>query len=367
MKLKRTLLPPAFFGLSVLCLTLAFVAVHAKPSLKHAPRDTTVPGASAFTAEEAQYWKGKIASDGGVDAYQAFSKAVAKDAPSSQHLQAHEFGGLLFEVEGIAALTACDIQFSMGCFHEFLGQAISSQGIGVIGTLAQECGTLDRFTQSECFHGIGHGIQAWLGYEPKDLLKGLKLCKAASAPYEFANGGCVAGLYMEFYFRTMISSDHATQRPLVDNNYLSPCDLVYEDDKPTCVSWLPLWWANLFHAQSQPGKIDTEALYIKLGKTCRLLGLPQDLTDACFEGIGLTTAAFETITPKQAAGDCVFASAALREETVCKGAVAWVFRHGPGSGIETACDGLTDTSLTYCMAYATGNLKVFGSIPVPEL
>src|SRR6185436_7584448 len=162
--------PPIFFGLSLLCLALAFVAVHAKPlALKHAPKDTTTPGASAFSIEEEQYWKEQIASEGGLSAYRDFSKIVANDPPSSQHRQAHEFGGLLYKVEGIAALSVCDLQFSMGCFHEFLGQAISDQGISVIDTLAHECSKLDQFTQGGCFHGIGHGIQAWLGYESKDL------------------------------------------------------------------------------------------------------------------------------------------------------------------------------------------------------
>jgi len=104
-----------------------------------------------------------------------------------------------------------------------------------------------------------------------------------------------------------------------------------------------------------------------LGKTCRSLGLSQDVTDACFEGIGLTTAAFATISPTQASDDCELASNSLREESVCKGAVAWVFRHGPNSDVKEACDGLQSKSLAYCEAYATGDLKVFNSVPVPEL
>src|SRR6185369_1537039 len=270
MKLKRTLIPHIFFGLSALCLVLAFVAVQAKPiAVKHMPRDNTSPDSKAFTPEEAQYWKEQIASKGGLNAYRDFSKAIANDAASSQHTQAHAFGALLYEGEGISGLPTCDLQFAMGCYHECLGQAISDQGVSVIDALARECSKLDRFRQGGCFHGIGHGIQAWLGYEPQDLRRGLELCKTASAPYEFSSNGCVQGLSMEFYFRTMITSDHAPVRPLVDNNYLSPCDTLDRDDKPMCVSWLPLWWANLYYKQSPTGNIDNEQLYVALAKTCR--------------------------------------------------------------------------------------------------
>ncbi len=367
MKLKRSLLPPIFFGVSVLCVVLALVAVHAKPlEVKHAAMSSS-PGSSAFTKDEAEFWKERIISQGGLTAYQEFSKVVANDPSSSQHMQAHEFGGLLYTVEGIPGLSACDLQFSMGCFHEFFGQAISDKGISAIGTLANECAKLNQFTQGGCFHGVGHGIQAWLGYEPKDLLRGLELCKTASAPYKFSSDGCVDGLYMEFYFRTMIGSDHETIRPLLSNNYLSPCDILNKDeDKPLCVSWLPLWWTTIFRSQSKSPQVNNAVLYADLGKKCRSLGLSQELTDSCFEGIGLTTSAFETISPKQAGSDCESASVALREETVCKGAVAWVFRHGPGSSVETACDGLKDKPLAYCQAYATGEQKVFGSVAIPE-
>jgi len=134
------------------------------------------------TTEQEQYWRERISTDGGSVAYQEFTKHVAGLSIEEQHTLSHKFGGALFEVEGVSGLPVCDSQFSYGCSHEFLGRAIAKLGLGVVANLNEMCFKALKSKSLSCQHGIGHGIQASLGYTFEDLKKALAVCGGLSHP-----------------------------------------------------------------------------------------------------------------------------------------------------------------------------------------
>ncbi len=285
-----------------------------------------------------------------------------------QHANAHEFGRLLYTVLGMSGIAVCDMQFSMGCYHEFMGQAIAHEGVEIVHALAAECDTLaDKVHQSGCRHGIGHGIQSWLGYKPKDLLRGLDICKNISNSFKDLLGGCSSGLYMEYNLRIMLASD-ATLRPMDTDNFFSPCDIVPKESLPTCVFWLPQWWMSVqrsAHAQAYNFTPNYLADYKQSGTLCRKLALSRELEDYCFQGIGATVSgAAPSVQP--AIDACDTAATTLREKVLCRGLVAAVHWFDEGDKAIEACKGLTGEAFEYCHTYATGKADILNMILVPN-
>ncbi len=307
------------------------------------------------------YWKERIEKVGGMEAYQELSRILKKTDISYQHVQAHVFGGVLYDVRGLSAIAVCDLEFSMGCYHEYLGRAISDKGVDIVLQLAKECSLLPVFTQGGCFHGIGHGIQATLGYAPKDLGQAVEWCSKISVPYPFAGESCAAGLYMEYHFRTLSNPSTPLLRPVVEDNYFSPCDTLPQHRVRTCILYLPEWWITLLYKPEY--RTDDAPLYKKMGEMCHALNLSRELEDTCFTALGVTSV-MDTDTQK-IIKRCRSASRTPKEETLCRGAAAWQFRHNTAAPASQLCTGLLGDALEYCMAYATGDMKILHSVAVP--
>ena len=313
-----------------------------------------------WTQQEEEYWENRIQRIGGVRAYKEFGEEVAKGPISAQHGEAHGFGRALYEAGGAEGASACDMQFSMGCYHEFIGQAIAGQGQSVTRQLVAVCDNLPTpVDQSGCRHGIGHGIQAWLGYKPKNLLEGLALCKEIQGAFNDPYGGCASGLYMEYNLRLMTIPNSAL-RDVENDNYLAPCDIVPKDDESSCVFWLPQWRLSGLRLHSP---IVSNKEYQALGVFCRSLGLNESLTDDCFRGVGATVYGTATSTLSAREG-CDSASSTRREQTICRGFVAALNMSEQHENLEEVCVGLSGPSYIYCEDYTTGKSTVFDVIPL---
>jgi len=363
-RLKKGLLPVVFLLLSAGVLGLALF-VHASGSNTEASAlpTTSAPPDGLWNDTKESYWGNEISSKGGAEAYKEFALVTLKDPGVMQHSEAHAFGRLLFEVEGIKGISVCDMQFSMGCYHEFIGQAVAHEGTAILAQLSLVCGSLpDPVQQSGCRHSIGHGLQAWLGYNPADLLKGLAMCKELPGSLRDIYGGCSSGLYMEYNLRIMAAGASAAVpdvREVKKGNYYEPCDIVPAEDLQGCVFWLPQWWESL------PSFIDSTLAtkFSKTGTLCRTLPFA-DVSDACFRGIGATVSG-STDSLQSVFDACKAASATDRENLLCRGFVAVVYRSQQNPDTDRVCDGLVGSGLDYCKTYQTGSAGLLDAIPLP--
>ena len=147
------------------------------------------------------HWQDRINSVGGALAYEEFKEFNygTIDSTNTRHAVAHEFGALLYQMEGLDALSVCDDAFFFGCHHAFLGEAISDHGVEAIHIMDEACN--ESFTDSACQHGIGHGLVSYYGYDRDDLDKALEQCGTLTDKGPAA--GCGGGVFMEYNFRTM--------------------------------------------------------------------------------------------------------------------------------------------------------------------
>lgn len=351
--------------LTVLCAAALGIAVAASwhPGPREASSATgSLVAAGGWSEEDTAHWRSRIQAVGGTSAYKEFSAALSKEGAQNQHGQAHYFGRLLYVIEGVEGVVVCDANFSMGCYHEFLGDAIAHEGRGVVPRLAQRCDKLATAVDiSGCQHGIGHGIQAYLGYAAGNLLDALSMCRALHTNEQDVIGGCKSGAFMEYNLRTMISLDASAIRPETNNDKL--CDLVQEEDRAACIFWLPQWWASIKFASLPPANYVPQ--YKDLGAQCHALGLSRSLQDYCFQGVGATLSDVVPGWPETAIAGCQNASDSPREQLLCRAFAAGIQAETIHDGAKKMCEGLEGESLAYCDAYATGAADFINQIPVP--
>jgi hypothetical protein len=234
------------------------------------------PHVSVVQGAGREHWEQAIKTDGGPAAYEEFADAVKDLSPQKQHSSAHDFGGALFKTKGVSGLSVCDSRFNFGCFHEFLGEAIATLGLGVVEQLNDSCFKDLGNNGLACQHGIGHGVMAYEGYTDSALDKALATCK--SLPHNDPVGGCYGGVFMEYNLQTMLGED-ARLRPGIDHPY-APCDRLDSAYQAACVFWQPQWW-NISLRQTQS---DTAKRFAQLGGWCTHWS--GTLERKCFEGIG---------------------------------------------------------------------------------
>ena len=308
------------------------------------------PPVDASVATQQAYWLDRVNAVGGDSAYKEFETFVDPMTANKKHAEAHIFGGALYMVEGLSGLPTCDTQFSLGCFHEFLGKAISSLGLSVVTELNKTCFKETGNSPLACQHGIGHGIVADIGYDLSSLKKSIAICKTLSGINRI--GGCYGGVYMEYNMQTMLGTDGAPRQAGAD--LMRPCDELTTPDQPTCYFWQPLWWHTVFDEQ---GIRDQTVNYQKIGALCTRV--PANSRQFCFEGIGnnIPTDIRATTSIEESARKlCVAASSDAKDQLDCLSFLANSLLTG-GAGIKgnalLVCRGLTGEQYQYCASAAT--------------
>jgi hypothetical protein len=315
-------------------------------------------GQSAIKAEETQ-WRARIAAVGGKTAYEEFAQSVASLPPSLKHENAHAFGGALYEEEGIPGLSACDSRFSYGCFHEFLGRAIARHGLSVVSELNEKCSNILSGSPLSCQHGIGHGIEAYLGYSFSDLTRALAICR--DLPHNDFIGGCYAGVFMEYNLRTMLGSSGTPRTP--DGDIYAPCDWLEESYLPSCAFSQPQWWhQGLFQGAAR------EDVFAKLGEYCGRLVHTPALLRVCYQGIGALAGSSAAGVPSRAAQLCDAVSHTKPYALYCTSYAANTMGIDLGApqGLQV-CAGLPGNERAYCEAYARNEANILNERTIEQL
>ncbi len=114
------------------------------------------------------------------------------------HLLGHIVGDELYKQRGIEGITSCTADFRNACSHAVVIGALFSQGQRVLPSIAEVCKRAPggRGAYTMCFHGLGHGVLAFFGYE---FFQAVDVCKTLGTP-AYRNREaveCVGGIVME--------------------------------------------------------------------------------------------------------------------------------------------------------------------------
>ncbi len=326
-------------------LALGFVAATVGVVLYfgETPQYTLASGASMHPADD--LFRKDIKEFGGVRAYDRMATAITGLPEDEQHGYAHSFGHVLYELKGEEGISVCDGRFNLGCFHQFLGDAITDLGTDSIARLYRECGAVIGSAET-CQHGLGHGIVSGIGYSEDNLKEALSLCSQAT--HEKTYAGCYGGAFMEYNIRTIAGAEGTMgSRPLVHNDMYAPCTAVSVDDRAVCTFWLPEWWFfSLWQGQRDP--LQRNDLFQKMGDLCEASPAPQ----SCYEGVGYiapTVFGFDAGRSREAC-DHIMGGGAL----YCRGMAALIFHISAGHEADAPalCEGLGERARATCMRYA---------------
>ncbi|MFZ2522241.1 MAG: hypothetical protein WAX44_00040 [Minisyncoccia bacterium] len=235
------------------------------------------------------YFKKLAEEKGGRYAFQVL-KVAELGENIDLHLLGHEVGNVLYKQEGISAITACDNDFRNACSHSVVIGIFEDNGETALKDIAEACkkapGGIGAYTM--CFHGLGHGI---LSYEGYDMEKASKICqKTGTAEYGYNESAqCISGTVMEIIGGGFHDRDIWTDQRikyLDKNKPLSLCqkDFIPENAKSFCYDYLTPF---LFEAVGANIGSPTDEDFKKAFKICDSIPLNQaGYRDACFGGFG---------------------------------------------------------------------------------
>lgn len=239
--------------------------------------------------ELAGYFKKLAEKKGG-----AYAFDVLRTAPMPPnidlHLLGHVVGDVLYKQEGVAGMHVCTNDFRNACSHSIVVGLFFDKGEKALAEIAEACrkapGGSGAYTM--CFHGLGHGIVAYAGY---DLKRGVGLCEKTGTPeyHDRESVECVGGSIMELISGGFHDREQwVKQRKIYFSPHdpLSPCDKDFmpRQARGQCYTYLtPYLWEAV---GADPGN-PTEKDFVKSFQLCE--NLPRGEAgerDACTGGFG---------------------------------------------------------------------------------
>lgn len=189
--------------------------------------------------------------------------AVAPLPPNTDlHLLGHGIGDALYKQKGLEGIKICTQDFRNACSHSIVVGLLIEKGEGqdVFSQINAACkqapGGKGAYTM--CFHGLGHGVLAYTGY---DLPKAIQLCdKTGTDEYQDREAiECIGGTIMEIIsggFHNQELWAVQSKKYLPEHNPLYPCSAGFMPEKARaqCYTYLT---PRLFTAAG--GTIDAPA------------------------------------------------------------------------------------------------------------
>lgn len=287
----RRWVPAFLIGIVVIALA-GFAVLHFHPSFPDIATMGPHPevqelSAARFSFQEYEtYFRTLSEKKGALYAFDVLRKASFPPGVDL-HLIAHVVGDMLYKEKGISAMKYCTDEFRNACSHSVVIAILQQHGEGSLPQIAEQCkqapGGKGAYTM--CFHGLGHGVLAYTGY---DLEKAVAMCKkVGTAEYhdrEYVE--CVGGTIME-----MIAGVHdpvawAKQK----DNYFKTSDPLYpctasfipDEAKGMCITYLT---PHLFTSAGMNLGDPDPTLFGKAFSYCKPL-TDKQLRATCFAGFG---------------------------------------------------------------------------------
>lgn len=298
------------------------------------------------------FWEKSINKIGPKIAYEKFSQSISDFSAYDQHTAAHIFGQALYNTTGLDGLTVCDDKFSNGCFHAFSGMAITERGLDeTVPLMVDICNKESTVPLAHsCLHGVGHGIQSYLGYSMNNLSEAIKICGEQTTGNITA--GCWGGVFMEYNLRSLIGVD--SERPLDSTTLYEPCTLMPDNIKASCMHWQPVWWE-----EALLNEMSTEDFFIKIGDYCAALPIGE-VRNACFSGVGsIMPARIEDIFEESKM--CRLIAPNVHDAISCWSFVVnkTPYSEKTDAAMQDFCNGLQDIEFEYCSKHKGSSADIF--------
>ena len=287
-----------------------------------------------FAGKYDNSWHEAIEDLGGDMAYELFVQINDKQDINTQHGFAHDFGGALFDVEGIDGTTVCDSNYGFGCYHQFFLNAVAYEGLDVLTKLDEACIEKNGFGGQGCQHGIGHGLLQYFGHSR--LNDALQSC--STLQWQEPLFGCKSGVFMEYNFPTLIEgvTEEDAGNQFDERRPYDPCFSVPEKFQYTCLYTLPMWWS-----------LTVELPYPEMGQLCEGIH-SQYYSDICYKGIARVAVQTKGFDPDVAIDLCE-QMPSKRGEIICKSGAAWAFWDSEFSHqFKKPCETLEGQDRTLC-------------------
>lgn len=232
----------------------------------------------------------KLAVDkGAVHAFDVL-KAVSLPSNIDMHLLGHVVGDILFVQKGVDGMRVCTNDLRNSCSHSIVVGLFFAKGEGALGEIAGACrnapGGKGAYTM--CFHGLGHGILAYAGY---DLEKTIGLCKKTGTPQygsqEYTQ--CVGGAIMEMVgggFHDKALWAEQRKKYFTKDDPLYPCssDFITDGARQFCYIYLtPYLWEVVGADLGFPKADDFKKAFPLCDRLPKEDGANRD---ACYGGFG---------------------------------------------------------------------------------
>ena len=258
--------------------------------------------------ELSDYFGGLAREKGGAYAFEVLKRA-AMPSDIDMHLLGHVVGDILFAQKGLEGIKVCTHDFRNACSHSIVVGLFLEQGETALPQIAEACyqapGGSGAYTM--CFHGLGHGVLAYAGY---DLKKAVELCKKTGTPqyHQEESSQCIGGTIMEMISGINDPDLWLKQRPKYfrQGDPLYPCsaDFIPKEARYLCYLYLT---PHLFEAAGENTWTPTPDAF----PFCDALPVSDSRhRDACYGGFGkeflgfvadrdIRTSSVENITKEQ--------------------------------------------------------------------
>ncbi len=221
----------------------------------------------------------------------AILRQAALPPGTDLHLLGHVVGDVLFKQQGADGIRICTQEFRNACSHSVVVGLFQDKGEAALPKIIDACrkapGGSGAYTM--CFHGLGHGILAYTGY---DIPKTVEYCKKTGSD-AFQNREyqeCVGGAVMEIISGGGHDHDKWTkqnQAYLIPDKPLGLCldrALIPSDAEQICLVYLTPF---LFQAAGADLSKPTADNYEKAFTFCQAIDKAEHTNrDSCFGGFG---------------------------------------------------------------------------------
>lgn len=209
-------------------------------------------------------------------------------ANTDLHLLGHVVGDVLYKQQGADGIQICTPDFRNACSHSIVVGLFTDKGEEALNEIKQACqkapGGMGAYIM--CYHGLGHGILAFTGY---DFSKTIELCqKTATAQHQNSEyPECVSGAVMEIisgggHDAKLWAFKRAKYLKVEDPFYICSSGFMPEEARGRCYDYLtPYLWETVGGDINNPSEIDFQKSF----KLCSRI-VEEEYKNICFGGFG---------------------------------------------------------------------------------
>jgi len=233
-----------------------------------------------FSFDDLKAYFTKIAKEKGAAYAFDVLKITELPANTDTHLLGHAVGDILYEQKGAEGIIVCTEDFRNACSHSIVVGLLSDKGESALLDIDKACKKTPggKGAYGMCYHGLGHGILAYTGYDEE---KTVAICKETTQVSQ-----CISGSVMELISGGFHDREQWAQQR---KKYLNPddpfslCegDIIPLEAKWQCFSYLtPYLWEAVSANIGNPRDEDHKKAFA----LCQQAS--QEYKSVCYGGFG---------------------------------------------------------------------------------